>query len=97
LIALFFFRNRDFVLGLYFGLSADSSENDEDMQSEQGAGAATTAPTFFADLMARDSAGLMARDAINNTSNQAAIDSKTLNPGLGVKALGDDDEERDQD
>jgi hypothetical protein len=44
------------------------------MPSEQGAGAATTVSTSFAELMARDTAGKMARDVDNTT------DSQILNP-----------------
>jgi hypothetical protein len=48
----------------------DSSEDDEDMNSEQGASTATAAPASFAELMARDAAG----KRVTNT------DSQILNP-----------------
>jgi hypothetical protein len=80
---------------------SDSSEDDEDMLSEQEAGATSTVPTSFADLMARDTASKMAGDAIN------ANDSQILNlEGKGREekeafledwTLGDENQDRDQE
>jgi hypothetical protein len=77
----------------------DSSEDDEDMNSEQGASAASVAPSPFAELMARDAtASKMATNAASHIPNLE--ENKGRKDGEASRrnwTFGDELEDGDQD